>query len=117
MQRKEAAMTIITAKTAWLVEPLNAYTNECISSQMRESLGNEDICVRKEPDGTEHHLWELQNYATLQVLLRNAKILNFKFRTFEQHTPNGFVYIAPLWAQPQPKKKLRKPKLIAASRL
>lgn len=110
-------MTKITAQTTWLVETLDADTNQRISEFLGESLGNEDLRVCKEPNGTEHKLWELPDYAHLQTLIRNAKTFNLRFKTFERHTQNGFVYLAPSWAQPARKKKINKQKLVAAGRL
>ncbi len=110
-------MTKITAQTTWLIEALDADTNQHVSEFLGESLGNEDLRVCKESDGTEHNLWELPSYAHLQTLIRNASKSGLRFKAFERHTLNGFVYIAPAWAQPGFKKKARKPKLVAASRL
>lgn len=110
-------MTKITAQTIWLIEVWDADTNERISQFLGESLGNEDLRECKENDGTPHKLWELPDYAHLQTLIRNTATFNLRFKTFERHTPNGFVYEAPSWAQPKHKKKIHRPKLIAASRL
>ncbi|OGY39282.1 MAG: hypothetical protein A2418_00335 [Candidatus Brennerbacteria bacterium RIFOXYC1_FULL_41_11] len=103
--------------TQWLVEPLDDWTNQKVATFLIESQGNEDMVICNDSSGKPHNLWLIPDYAKLCVLNKSATGTGLRYKVYERHTPNGFVYLAPIWAQPQKRKKRRLEVLQTATRL
>lgn len=75
--------------TYWFVEPGDAHTNEVIAksllalSQLDENVSLEDV------DGTEHSVYQVEEYFFITRLYRDRVKLNLRFNVFYRAGKNG----------------------------